>query len=458
MCKAPDLSGEKVSYPGSMPAQASAPTVRKPTLRQTLRRETNRGLGMLLFLNFALCWAVPIAGMGQAFHLGLKHLFTPPYDWLDRSPTFRAFATKYIYSKPQYADFAASAAWTLLSVSSCFAGMIYWQLKHGSLPLWLCFAYNCTWVGCGGRVMGAAYTFAHKEGHNAMIYQRWIRKSVGNIFENWVGVLFGNVPWNFTTSHMHLHHALDGGKGDSFYQWDLDRSSSWDFLLFNTRIFNHMVGLSSLERFHKLGYQKQFHQLRNGMAIFWLLVPAALYAITRSAFFLLVIWLQPLLAMTSFLAIVNWGFHAFILLDQNGEHVPCVNSLTIIDGQDDYFGEDDHMAHHYSPQTWYTKVHEFQERMHADIVKHHGSVFKKISIVELGILVILNQFERIAELHYVDHSGTLSTQQAADMLRARARHKEMEYDDYLDWLHTFGPRSDRRLHRDEDDSAHAKAN
>ena len=54
--------------------------------------------------------------------------------------------------------------------------------------------------------MGAAYSFAHKEGHNPMIYQRWIRRSVGNVFENWIGCLFGNIPYNFTTSHMHLHH------------------------------------------------------------------------------------------------------------------------------------------------------------------------------------------------------------------------------------------------------------
>lgn len=34
--------------------------------------------------------------------------------------------------------------------------------------------------------MGAAYTFAHKEGHNPMIYRKWLRGLTGNIFENWV--------------------------------------------------------------------------------------------------------------------------------------------------------------------------------------------------------------------------------------------------------------------------------
>lgn len=69
----------------------------------------------------------------------------------------------------------------------------------------------------------------------------------------------------------------------------------------------------------------------------------------------------------------------------------CVNSTTILDGMDDYFGEDDHMAHHYSPQTWYTKLDEYQAKMHANFVKFHGSVFKEVSIVELGCLVVFNQ-------------------------------------------------------------------
>ena len=35
-----------------------------------------------------------------------------------------------------------------------------------------------------------------------------------------------------------------------------------------------------------------------------------------------------------------------------GKSIECVNACCIIDGQDDSFGEDDHMTHHYSTQTW----------------------------------------------------------------------------------------------------------
>ncbi len=38
-----------------------------------------------------------------------------------------------------------------------------------------------------------------------------------------------------------------------------------------------------------------------------------------------------------------------------------------------------------------------------------------LSIVELGVLIIFNQFELLAEKHFVDHSGKLSTEQAREM-------------------------------------------
>ena len=44
-----------------------------------------------------------------------------------------------------------------------------------------------------------------------------------------------------------------------------------------------------------------------------------------------------------------------------------------------------------------------------------------LSIVELGVLIIFNQFELLAEKHFVDHSGKLSTEQAREMRPRCAR-------------------------------------
>ena len=220
----------------------AVPLRQAPAWRQRLQRRANLAVGAALAVNFVVFWAVPIFVQGQAFHLGLKHVLVPVYNALDRSAALRRFAAAYVYSRPQYADFAATALLTCASSLGALGYALHYQRAHGCLPWQLVAAYNFLWVGFGGRTMGAAYTFAHKEGHNPLIFQRWLRRSFGNIFENWIGCLFGNVPYNFTTSHMHMHHQLDGGPGDSFYQWDLDRTSRHDFLLFVHRIFVHMTG------------------------------------------------------------------------------------------------------------------------------------------------------------------------------------------------------------------------
>ena len=90
----------------------------------------------------------------------------------------------------------------------------------------------CSWVGVGGRIMGAAYALAHKEGHNFALYKKPLRGVFGNFFENWLGMFYGIIPYSFTTSHVSIHHRLDGGLGDTFYQWDLNRASLSDFCLY----------------------------------------------------------------------------------------------------------------------------------------------------------------------------------------------------------------------------------
>jgi hypothetical protein len=146
--------------------------------------------------------------------------------------------------------------------------------------------------------------------------------------------------------------------------------------------------------------------------------------------FIFFIYYQPLCAMSFFLALINVGFHAFIEFDENGRHIECVASSTIIDGQDDSFGEDDHMAHHYFGAVEHRDLAPHQQSQHVEWVRRHASVFKELAIVELAIYILLGQFKLLAEKHYVDHSGQLSTDQIASMLEARAKRVEMSYEAY----------------------------
>eukprot|EP01035_Chromulina_nebulosa_P031160 gene31160-41514_t len=166
--------------------------------------------GVVLSLNFLIFWAVPVAGMGSLYkHTPLKRYLRPIYYFLENHSAVRNFASCYVYENPQHAVFFVML---VLLCSSAFisAGvMFYTQLSTGALPVWLVAAYYCCWVGIGGSMMGTAYGFSHKEGHNRGMYKKWIRTSVGNLVENWIGMMFGNVPYNFSTSHGFIHHRLD---------------------------------------------------------------------------------------------------------------------------------------------------------------------------------------------------------------------------------------------------------
>jgi len=87
-----------------------------------------------------------------------------------------------------------------------------------------------------------------------------------------------------------------------------------------------------------------------------------------------------------------------------------VDATTIIEGDDDYFGEDDHMAHHYNTSTFYRDLRALQKSKEEVFKKNRASVFKKLSIFELSVLILLGQWERLAE-HYVDYTGEANQQQ-----------------------------------------------
>ena len=232
-------------------------------------------------------------------------------------------------------------------------------------------------------------------------------------------MFFGNTPNNFTTSHVFIHHRLDGGPGDTFYEWDLDRTNLSEFMLYIYRVSKHMVGYSSLKLFYFYEQKTKYDKLYQGVKTYWL-VAGSLLALTRSFSFVFWIYLQPLMCMTYFLALLNYGFHGFLEFDEHGKSIPCVDSSTIIDGDDDYFGEDDHMAHHYNQSVYYKDLPALQESKIADFIKYKASVFRGLSIVELSIFLLFSLWDKLAD-HYVDYSGKMTREEIKSLLKVRTR-------------------------------------
>lgn len=404
-----------------------------------------RFFGVLLTLNFLVCWAVPVVVQGQLFHLGLYRIVRPAFSVLDRSPALRRFATKYVYRRAVHADYFATAILVTIGAAIALAVVFYWQIRFGALPWWLVAAYYFAWVGFGGRGMGAVYTFAHREGHVAggRMYRPWIGKHVGNFFENRLGVWYGIVPYTFSTSHILLHHRLNGGKADPVYVWDLDRTSLSDMQLYQWRLLVYMSGLGSLREFRRQrgvhpAIQRAYAKLCRGMLIYWVCTPGAILAllllagssVTSSLVFLLLIYIQPLFAMSSFLALLSLAQHGFLEYDEAGRNVRHVTATTILEGYDDSFGEDDHFSHHYFPGVTHDKLAATQPTQEREWACCHGSVFRGTSIFEIAVLLQTGRIDRLIDRYYVDFAGTLGRDELIELFARRAQRKEMSYEDY----------------------------
>ena len=402
-------------------------------------------LGILLTLNFAVCWGAPVFIQGWLFHMGLHRIVRPVFSLLDRAPALRRFAATYVYRRAVHGDYFATAIFLTVGAAISLGTVFGWQIWFGSLPWWLVAIYYFAWVGFGGRGMGAAYTFAHREGHVAAgrMYRPWIGRHIGNIFENRVGVWYGIVPHIFSTSHILLHHRLNGGKADPVYVWGLDRTKFSDLLLYQWRLFVYMTGFSSLWEFRRQrgvrpAIERAYATLRRGMLIYWVFVPGAIVALLLATgssvssvlVFLLLIYFQPLCAMSSFLALINLAQHAFLEYNDAGRNINHVTAITILEGHDDSFGEDDHLAHHYFPAVTHDRLPELQASQRREWARWHGAVFKETSIFEIALLLQLGRIDRLIDHYYVDFSGELDRDELVTLFTRRAQRREMSYEEY----------------------------
>lgn len=424
---------------------------------------TRKILGTLLTLNFAALWAAPVLIQGQSFRRGLGRVLRPLYRLADESPAWRRFAVRHVYRRESDAAYFAAAVFSAAGTVLFVGVMLGWQIAFGEVPWWLVAIYYFHWVGPGCRGMGTTYTLAHREGHQrgGRMYHSWIGERLGNVFENRLGVFNGVVPYSFTTSHILLHHRLDGGKGDPIYLWDLDRTRWGDLMLYQWRMFRHMTGFGGLAEFRReSGVHPAIDEarsvLRRGMTVYYVWVPTAILAILvgfgsslgAALLFLFLVYFQPLLAMSTFLAVINVGQHGFLETDSDGSLVPHVTATTIVDGYDDSFGEDYHFAHHYAPGVLQDELQEHIAGERSNCARCRGAVFEKTTIFELAIMMHLGQFERLIRKHYVDFAEDGDVGELAALFERRAKRREMSYEQYeFEYLPTLRQRA-RELVRD----------
>jgi hypothetical protein len=250
--------------------------------------------------------------------------------------------------------------------------------------------------------LGGVYSITHREGHNANFYKPFIRKYIGNIFEEIFSPFFGSVPKNFAITHLYLHHALQARSADSFYQYDVDRSSLSDFMILLHRIGMHCSGISAWNQMRIHGLVKQANKFSIGLFQYYILYPLLILALTRSWTFLFFMYFQPFVGMTFFLCFMNVAFHAMVDYDEEGNPIECVFSTELTDGNDDYFGEDSHLSHHVAGNVYYRDIPQ-QRNKQNDWGKYHACVFRGLSVAEAAGYMLFKQWDILAD-HFVQYN------------------------------------------------------
>ena len=135
--------------------------------------------------------------------------------------------------------------------------------------------------------------------------------------------------------------------------------------------------------------------------------------------------------MSFFLALITWAQHALLEFDEAGKVISHVAALTILDGPDDFFGEDDYLTHHYSPAATHDKLAEQQSSEEREWARWHGAVFRDTAIFEVAILLLSGRVDRFIVRHHMDFSGALDRDGLVALFTQRARRKEMSYAEYV---------------------------
>ena len=104
----------------------SRPSSRSSDWWRRLTVRLRWAFGVLLSINFALFWALPIAIQGQSYKLGLRRVLDPIYDWLD-SPPVRRFAARWVYQRPVHADYFVRAVLLLMSTAIAVGVVTWWR-------------------------------------------------------------------------------------------------------------------------------------------------------------------------------------------------------------------------------------------------------------------------------------------------------------------------------------------
>ncbi|KAL9657441.1 hypothetical protein ABK040_016710 [Willaertia magna] len=313
-------------------------------------------------------------------------------------------------------------------------GYAAYRHYHYGFELWMFFIYHFLRLGPRFRFFTHAHVLFHKEGHD---YNGFFKDdSVFSIFNHWliqwfVGLFYGQIAYSYSVGHNKIHHKYDNGLDDVHTNIDIDRTDSWSFIMYIPRFGAYWLGITPFGHFLAHKEYRYAWLIAKGMifyyGVFYLLYQA--FGLT----FALCYFIFPQLEAITFFSAISYMWHLWISPEDPTN--PYINSVTIVKGHDNVWGEDYHAIHHHAVSVHWRDADNHYDDHEKEYQENMATIFTDCEEGVLLYWVFSGNWDEIAA-HFIDLNGKLSHEEKKDLLMRRAKctfGKKTQYG----WKHLF---------------------
>lgn len=297
---------------------------------------------------------------------------------------------------------------------SIFAWALYRHVTYG-FEISTLLLYHSLRLMPRYRLFAYLHVLLHKEGHTprGFFKAEWANFGVMHWF---TGLFYGGVPYSYAMAHNKIHHAFDNDLDDVHTNLDLDRSRWQSFIYYLPRFALYWSGVSPAAKFAFRGQWEFFNKMVLGMAVYYSLW-ALSFKYLGIAFTIYYV-MFPYIESVTFFGGISYLWHAWC--EPEDINNPYIDSVTILEGQDNIFNEDFHVVHHTKPLAHWTEYPALYEENKEMYLKHNATIFRDCEEGMLLYWLLAAKWDDMAE-HMVDLSGKMNHEQKKEMCMRRLR-------------------------------------
>ena len=279
--------------------------------------------------------------------------------------------------------------------------------------------YHLLRLGPRFRFFTHCHVLLHKEGHDHNGFFK--NSSIFSYLNDWfvhkfIGLFYGGVPYSYSVGHNKIHHKYDNGLEDVHTNIDLDRTKSFSFIMYAPRFGAYWTGITPLGHFLVLKEYTLAWKILKGQLIYYSLW--ALSLMSMGGLFTFCYVILPQLEAIAFFAAISYMWHLWI--DPNDPTNPYINSVTIVKGHDNVWGEDYHAIHHHAVSVHWKEADKHYDEHEQEYKQNDATIFTDCEEGVLLYWVFSGNWDEIAN-HFMDLSGKLSFEQKKQLLINRAK-------------------------------------